>query len=541
MSLLRGEWHDIGAVVIYAAGVGLCSLVIPIAVQSLVNSVAFGTLIQPIIILSALVAGILLFSGILRLFQIYIIEILQRRLVVRFALFLSKRLPHVLTEEFNRKFGPEYVLRFMEVFNAQKIISLLLLDGTALVFQLVIGLILVSFYHPFFLVFSLLIITAVLIVTIIFGLGGVSTSIKESSAKYHVLAWLQDLVTVPTLFKSQQGEEYAIKKTDYLVDQYLDLRTKHFKIIFRQNIGALLLQTIGSALLLFLGGFLVLKQELSLGQLVSAELIFSMVLISFTKIGKHLEKFYDLAASLNKLESLALLPYETLLSRQKYKSNLPIMLTIKNVSAQSLTGEFIFRDLSLQVEASSKIAIWAGNGVGKTYLTNIIYRLASPFSGVIEINGYNIFEISPLELRTSVYLCRDIEMFHGSIIDNLTFNKEIDRVKCREVLKKLDLLDFIDSLPQGIDTVVRGSTDSFSRGQALTLMIARAILSEANLIIIDGTLDTMDEELQGNTCKALLNLEGLSTLIVFTHEKNIMRFFSNRYQMTKGGIVKYAI
>ena len=145
LSIFKGEWKDIFAILAYAIGVGICSLTIPVAVQALVNSVAIGTLMQPILVLTGLVAGVLLFSGILRVLQLFVAEVMQRRIVVRFALFLAQKLPHVIVDKFHREFGPEYILRFMEVFAIQKVVALLLLDGIDVFFQVIIGLSLVSF------------------------------------------------------------------------------------------------------------------------------------------------------------------------------------------------------------------------------------------------------------------------------------------------------------------------------------------------------------------------------------------------------------
>jgi ABC-type bacteriocin/lantibiotic exporter with double-glycine peptidase domain len=169
--LLRGEGRDIAVIFTYALGVGLCSLAIPVGVQALVNSVAFGVVLQPLVVITSLVGGVLLLSGLLRILQLYVVEVLQRRLVVRLSLMLAQRIPHVEFQLFQRKFGPEYVLRFMEVFSAQKIVSTLLLDGMAVFFQVAVGLVLVSFYHPFFLAFAIILTIVVLVLILPLGLG----------------------------------------------------------------------------------------------------------------------------------------------------------------------------------------------------------------------------------------------------------------------------------------------------------------------------------------------------------------------------------
>lgn len=545
LSIFKGEWKDIFAILAYAIGVGICSLTIPVAVQALVNSVAIGTLMQPILVLTGLVAGVLLFSGILRVLQLFVAEVMQRRIVVRFALFLAQKLPHVIVDKFHREFGPEYILRFMEVFAIQKVVALLLLDGIAVFFQVIIGLILVSFYHPFFLAFALLVLLSVVIVVFLMGIGGVKSSIKESTAKYDVLAWLQDLASVPTIFKSHAGEQYAMTRSDELVQRYLVFRRKHFSVLLRQNIGALLIQTFANAALLFLGGVLVMRGELTLGQLVSAELIFSLVLISVTKTGKHLEKFYDLCASVNKLEALNYLPYESF-SDVPGKSSVfeensrgrGAKLQVNSLVAYSAdtAATPTLNNLSLEMAPGAMLAIWGPNGAGKSYLSNILYRLASPTSGWVEIDDCNIAAISFKDLRSQVFLTKDIELFHGTILDNLIAGKVIDQVRIRSVLRDLGLLKAIESLPNGLTTIVRGSWGPLSRGLSLKLMIARAILNEPRLLIVDGTLDSIDEESVPQTLTALRNNLPKSTILVLTHERHLLQHFEAKMLLADGDL-----
>lgn len=543
LSIFKGEWRDIFAILSYAIGVGICSLTIPVAVQALVNSVAIGTLLQPILVLTGLVSGVLLFSGILRVLQLFVAEVMQRRIVVRFALYLAQKLPHVIVDKFHREFGPEYVLRFMEVFAIQKVVALLLLDGIAVFFQVIIGLILVSFYHPFFLAFALLVLLSVVVVVFLMGFGGVKTSIKESTAKYDVLAWLQDLASVPTIFKSHAGEQYAMTRSDELIQRYLVFRRKHFSVLLRQNIGALLIQTFANAALLFLGGVLVMKGELTLGQLVSAELIFSLVLISVTKTGKHLEKFYDLCASVNKLEALNYLPYESFSDMagkstvfEERSQGLGAKLQVNNLVAYSseTAASPTLNNLSLEMAPGSMVAIWGPNGAGKSFLSNILYRLASPSSGWVEIDNCNIAAISFKDLRSQVFLTKEIELFHGTISDNLITGKVIDQVKIRGILRDLGLLKAIESLPNGLNTIVRGSWGPLSRGLSLKLMIARAILNEPRLLIVDGTLDSIDEESVPQTLTALRSNLPKSTILVLTHERHLLQHFGETRLLADG-------
>jgi len=287
LRMLHGESRDIAVIFLYALAVGLCSLAIPVGVQAVVNSVTFGVVLQPLVVITCLVGGVLLFSGVLRILQLVVVEVLQCRLIVRLSLALAERIPHVEFEQFRNKYGPEYVLRFLETFSAQKNVSSLLLDGIALFFQVAVGLVLVSFYHPFFLVFSIVLAMVLVLLVMPLGTGAVRTSIRASDAKYDVATWLQDLARVPILFKSNRGDAFALERADQLVGSYLEWRGRHFRILLRQIIGSVTIQVLASTLLLGLGGWLVIKQQLTLGQLVAAELVIGVILGGVAKLGRY--------------------------------------------------------------------------------------------------------------------------------------------------------------------------------------------------------------------------------------------------------------
>ena len=539
LRMLHGESHDIAVVFLYALAVGLCSLAIPVGVQSVVNSVAFGVVLQPLVVVTCLVGGVLLFSGVLRILQLVVVEVLQRRLVVRISLALAERIPHVEFEQFRNKYGPEYVLRFLEAFSAQKNVSAILLDGIALFFQVAVGLVLVSFYHPFFLVFSIILTFFLVLLVAPLGVGAVRTSIKASDAKYEVATWLQDLARVPILFKSNRGDSFALERADQLVGSYLTWRQKHFRILLRQIVGSVSIQVFANTLLLGLGGWLVIKQQLTLGQLVAAELIIGVILSGVAKLGRYLDKFYELCASVAKLDALFDVPYEKESGSFFSPGGEPASLVISNLVVRNESYmEPILRDVSLSIEPGETVAICGQNGSGKSTLADCIYRISSPKSGRIEIDGHDVREVHPLELRSEIALVRGIELFHGTIEENLTLtNGEVSSTRIREALHMVGVLEDIYSLPEGLQTTLQGQPEPLSRGQAARLVIARAILMDPRLIIIDGMLDGIDESTVAGLLAELTGSKARWSLLVLTHERSVAHHFSKSYQLQQGKLV----
>jgi ABC-type bacteriocin/lantibiotic exporter with double-glycine peptidase domain len=534
--LLHGDGRDIAVVLIYALGVGVCSLAIPVGVQAVVNSVAFGVVLQPLVVVTCLVGGVLLFSGCLRILQMIAVEMLQRRLVVRLSLSLSARIAHVAFKQFQSKFGPEYVLRFLEVFSAQKGISNLLLDGIAVFFQIAVGLVLVSFYHPVFLVFSVLLACALTLLVFPLGKGAIRTAIGESDAKYGVATWLQDMARVPILFKSDRGDAFALERADQLVSDYLTWRAAHFRVVMRQVVGAVGIQVLASSLLLGLGGWLVIKQQLTLGQLVAAELVVGMVLAGVSKLGKYLDAFYELCASVAKLDALFDVPHEKLTGSFFSPESEPAQLDIVNLVVRRHGDSLPVLDgVSLAVKPGEKVAIIGQNGSGKSTLANCIYRIVQPHSGRVAIDGHDVREVHPLELRSEVALVRDLDLFHGTIEDNLRLGQEtIPLSRVREVLEMVGLLDDLYELPDGLQTTLKGQASPLSRGQAARLVLARAILQDPRLLIIDGMLDGIDEKQLAPVLSRLVDPNASWSLLVLTHETAVMQHFEKAFHLAEG-------
>ncbi|MCA9020566.1 MAG: ABC transporter ATP-binding protein, partial [Planctomycetaceae bacterium] len=285
LALMKPESSDIWNIIIFALVTGLLALATPLAVETLVNTVAFGQLLQPLIVLALILLAFLSFSAALLGLQTYVVEIIQRRLFARVAADLSYRLPRVIPAAMEGESGRELVNRFFDVITVQKASSALLLDGISLVLNTLIGMTVLAFYHPWLLGFDVVLLSLIAFVIFVLGRGAVNSSIKESKAKYKIAAWLEDLVGCPIAFRYRGAAEFALDQADHLTYEYLSARKKHFRIVMRQIIFALALQAVASTALLGLGGWLVISGQLTLGQLVAAELIVTVIVGSFAKMG----------------------------------------------------------------------------------------------------------------------------------------------------------------------------------------------------------------------------------------------------------------
>jgi len=314
LGLLQPERQDLTAIVVFAIFAGVLYLATPLAADALVNSLAFGAnqgiYTQALIVLTLGLFGFLLLLGLIRGAQYFVTELIMRRLFVRLTADMAHRLPRVRMSALDQKLGPDLVNRFFDVVTVQKAASLLLLDGLNLVLGAFIGLLLLGVYHPFLLLFDLLLIAALSLVLFGFGRGAVRTSVAESYAKHDVASWLEQVAMFPYLFKSEGASRLAEAKANRLAETYLDARAKHYRIVLRQIGGLLGLQALASASLLGVGGFLVLDGQLTLGQLVAAELIVSAIVSNLASLGKHAELLYDALAAVDKIGYVVDLPID---------------------------------------------------------------------------------------------------------------------------------------------------------------------------------------------------------------------------------------
>ncbi len=546
-NFLALEKKDIGVALVYSLIMGLLYLIVPITAQALFNNVAFGTLIQPVVVLTALALALLSCSAIINLLQIYVVELIQRRIFARVSMAMGRLLPRLNDQLRDDSAPASWVHRFFEVMTIQKAFSSLLVDGLSVAMQLMIGMTLLAVYHPLLLVFDLILIGALAI--IVFGLGGgaIRASIQESKAKLVVAGWLQEITESPLTFKSTVGVKYAETRTDDLTVGYINKRRTHFNILFRQTAGALGLQALATAALLGVGGYLVIQGQLTLGQLVAAEIVMGAVAAGMSKLGKHLESFYDLVASTDKLGYLFTLPSEDSPDDAK-----PLLQKANQDSPSSTDGPLVkFRKLKLSrlhahkdiliesnwsLPSGKHTAIFENDKSSKRTIANTILGLRRPAFGAVEILGVDLRDWSPLELREKVTLVRDIELFPGSIFDNITLDHaEIPHADARKALEAVGLTEDISQLPDGWRTELTGLYHPLSTSQAWKLVFARAILAKPKLLVIEDALDALDDETLSqilNGIRECANDYG-TTILALTHEPDVAEKFDQKITLNE--------
>ena len=479
-ALIHLERADLWVVMVYAVGIGALSLVSPIAVQALVNTVAFGSVLQPLFVLTLVLVAGLSFAAALKAFAAFVVEVLQQRLFVRAVSDVARRLPRVDLGDPRAAHGPELVNRFFDVVVVQTACATLLLDGVSVALQAAVGMVLLAFYHPMLLAFDVALLIALAAIVLIPLRAAITSSLHESTCKHDAIAWLEEIARSPVLFKSEAAMCHAVTRAELLARAYLTARRAHFARLVRQLIGGLGLQVIASAALLGVGGLLVLERQLTLGQLVAAELVVTAVAASFATLGKHLEKFYDLLSALEKFGKLIDLPIEPAGGAREF-SNGPARLLLRGVPG----GHG-----NLEIAAGERVLVAGGCGDGKSGLLDMCFGLRRPTQGQVEIDGVDLRMADLAALRDQIALIRPGDLFHATILDNLRLGApQVSLTSLRVALSLVDLGDAIAALPAGLDTRLLPTGAPLSGVQARRLVLARALAAQPRLLLIDGLLD----------------------------------------------------
>ena len=378
---------------------------------------------------------------------------------------------------------------------------------------------LLAFYHPYFLAFDIVLIGLIYLMWKLYGKAGIETSIYESKAKYKAAAWLEELIYNRHMFYGRKSHQSAIKATDGHINLYLTRRFTHFNYLFKQIIFSLCIYALMSALILGLGGFLVMEGQLTLGQLVSAEIVVALILTGIAKSGGYLESFYDIYAALDKLEDFEILQSEKELPQLEEQNSIGDgPLVFDNIAIENENKEKYHFHHSFQKGSCYHIVI-DKDCTQRTFMS-LLHAHNQPKTGDIIWSGIPYEDIPLMDLREEIYLVDAPRIIQGSILDNLTWS--VDKVTESQLNHAVDatlLSEKINNLPEGLETQIWHGCSLFRWGELIQLEFARVLLQKPKWVVISSLFNQLRPELQ----KAILiELKGQNIgvmVLSFSHDE----------------------
>lgn len=298
--LLASERRTLGTILAHGVGIGIVSIAAPLSADALVSAIAFGGLIQPVVVLSLLLLSALAFGALLRASSYWVVELMEQRLFARVTLEANEQLrrPDNLALSSSMR---DPANRLLDLSKLHKGFAHLLSEALFLAIQVVVSAALLSLYHPYLLAFGIAVLFAAVVTLSVPRRRGERTSIKESTRRHELVSVFERLAGAADPVSRALPDRHAVEEH---LGAYLDARRAHARVVLGQVSAFAIIQAVGLAALLGLGGVLVLHGQLTVGQLVGAELLMSLLLAGLAKAGKHVERYYDLVAAADKVSSL---------------------------------------------------------------------------------------------------------------------------------------------------------------------------------------------------------------------------------------------
>ncbi|MEM1435330.1 MAG: ABC transporter ATP-binding protein [Pseudomonadota bacterium] len=513
---------------IYGIGISLLSLATPISVQMLINTVANTGLTTPLILLSLTLFGLLLGAVLLNALRIHLMELFSRRFYARLVSDIALRSIYALNPFFADQGRSTLHNRYFDIVIVTKRIPALLVGGFTLLLQSAVGFVLVSLYHPYFLIFNLIMIVLIWIIWLIWGKRSIRSALDLSHKKHATAGWLEALGESNGFYKTQLHVDRALDETNRYTALYIDQQKRHFSHTFGQALALLLLYALSSAVLLGLGGWLVIQGELSIGQLVAAELVLSVVYVGISNLGTYMTYFYDLCAAVDELSLFHDTPLE---DPPGVGESIPQETTLDFQHACGIARgrptEFNF-----SIETGSWVLACAQNYSVQRLFSNLLRRHEEPESGYITYGGVDIAAIAAHELRQQVIVMDRPNIVSMSIRDYLQIC--VGREDNRAILEAVELVglsDTVAQLDEGMDTILAATGWPLSISEAMQLKLAGALLSRPQVLVLSQLYDVLTDEVLERSLQTLRNrADGPPTTVVyFTNNRSHLRFDSYLY------------
>jgi ABC-type bacteriocin/lantibiotic exporter with double-glycine peptidase domain len=387
---------------------------------------------------------------------------------------------------------------------------------------------LLAFYHPFFVIFAGFLVAVVFLIFRLSGNKGLETNIKESTYKYKMAQWFEELARTLSTFKLAGTTNLPLEKTDYFVNKYLIYRKKHFGVLILQYGNILAFKTLVTAGILVLGTILVVDRQITLGQFVASELVIIIVVAALEKIVLNLDVIYELLTAVDKLGRITDLPLE---NPKGFVSRLPDIEKGLEIEMKDLKFRYLkekndtLKGVSFRIPAGARFCITGYHDSGKETLMRLMGGIYTSFSGSFTVNQIPFANIEISHYRDLVSKNFDrSQIFDGTILENITMGKPgISFKRVTEILQILNLSEDINRLPDGILTQLVGTGNYLSNSVLEKIILARCLVVDPALLLISYPMFMQEKEERIQIYQHLLNRNLPMTVGFLSNETDVQK------------------
>ncbi|MEM8493391.1 MAG: ABC transporter transmembrane domain-containing protein [Pseudomonadota bacterium] len=501
---------------VYGVGISLLSLATPVSVQMLINTVANIGLTTPLVVLSLTLFALLLLAGGLNALRIQVMDVFGRRFYARMVSEIALRSIYARNPFFDDRGKSALFNRYFDIIIVMKMLPNLLVGGFTIVLQTIVGFLLVSSYHPLLMAFNITVALLIWLVWAIWGKRAIRSAVELSHRKHYTANWLESLGHSNGFYKIEAHIEEALSRTDYYTSHYMKQHITHFRHHFSQTLSFLFLYAAASACLLGLGGWLVMNGQLSLGQLVAAELVLSVVFVGMSQMGIYFSYFYDVCGAVDELSLFFKVEQDLPKESHARIDGDSSMVFSKVAVSPSIKLDF-------RVKPRSRVCVYADSHRAQRVFTNLVRGHQAPDSGYVAVGGVDLRELKAYEMRKEIIVLDRPNAVETSVRDYLRLAGSQGSIDVNEVLYLVGLDATVSELSNGIDTELFGTGWPLSITATLQLKLAAAIIAQPRVLVLSQAYDAMPEVHLLRAMNALQQ-RAETTIVYFTFENIDLEF-----------------
>ena len=508
--------------VICTALISLSSLMVPwLTGKGLIDKV-IGEKNIPLLNLVALgFIGLVVVKGVFSYLQTYLTSFIGYKIVMDMRNQIFQHLQRLSLSFYKRRRAGEIMSRLISDTNVLQNALVENIMRLILNILLVIGVLIFIFYIHW----RLSLLTLFTLPLLIFTLGKLGSRIKKFSNLVQmkiadISSIIQETIGGIEVIKSFATEKQEVERFQTYNVQNFHLNMKRTRLVAILPPLMEILTTVGLSAILWYGGLEVINGNLTIGELVAFLGYVALAVNPLNKIGKNYSRYQQALASAERM--FEILDTEPEIKESPKAIEMPRIngyIRFRNVSFSYDDKELVLKDIDLDLRPGEKIALVGRSGVGKTTLVSLIPRFYDPTSGSITIDGHNIRDVKLMSLRRQIgIVSQETFLFNGTIKDNIAYGKmKATDEEIVDAAKKANAHNFIMSLEKGYDTPVGERGVKLSGGQRQRIAIARAILRDPRILILDEATSAVDAESEALIQDALEKLMKDRTTIIIAH------------------------